>query len=172
MADLFDNLPFHLSEIELKRDMDEGKTVLSISLRVILGALFLWAGTMKFLDVDSFVETVGFFEIPPFDSEPWDMWLGYMLPLFEILVGVTLILGVLLRGALVSVFILSAGFLVAVISANARGLNIECGCFGKALSFDNYYMHIAVLVIMTLMAIVLIICEVHRGANEDQNKLA
>ena len=58
-----------------------------ISLRVILGAVFIWAGTMKLLDIDSFVESVGHFKLAPFDEAPWDMWLGYMLPAFEVLVG-------------------------------------------------------------------------------------
>lgn len=155
-----------LSDVET--GMHEGKITIDISLRVILGALFIWAGIMKMLDVDSFVETVGYFKIVPFDAEPWDMWLGYTLPLFEILVGVALILGILLKGAIVSVLLLSAGFLGAVISANTRGLNIECGCFGKSLSFTNYHTHISVLVIMTVMAVALVVLEVRR----DQNNLA
>jgi len=139
--------------------MKEGRNTIGISLRVILGSLFIWAGTMKMLDVDSFVEMVGYFKIAPFDAEPWDMWLGYMLPVFEILVGAALILGILLKGAITSVLLLTAAFLVAVISAHIRGLNIECGCFGKALSFTNYHIHIGVLVLMTLMAIALVVLE-------------
>ncbi|MGJ8655662.1 MAG: DoxX family protein [Akkermansiaceae bacterium] len=142
-----------------------------ISLRVVLGAIFMWAGTMKVLDLDWFVETVGYFEISPFNAAPWDMWLGYMLPVFEILVGAALILGILLRGAMLSVLVLTVGFLVAVISAEMRGLNIECGCFGKALSFENYFVHIAVLVVMALMALVLVILEM-RGQVRDQKRLA
>lgn len=148
--------------------MQGERNIIEISLRVILGALFIWAGMMKVLDVDSFVETVGYFKITPFDAAPWDMWLGYTLPLFEVLAGVGLILGILLKGAILSVFLLSAGFLGAVISANARGLNIECGCFGKALSFTNYHTHISVLVIMSAMAVALIILELRK----DQNNLA
>jgi uncharacterized membrane protein YphA (DoxX/SURF4 family) len=153
--------------------MKEGKNIIEITLRVVLGALFIWAGTMKVLDVASFVETVGYFKIAPFDVAPWDMWLGYMLPVFEIIVGAALILGVLLKGAMVSVFLLSAGFLAAVISANVRGLNIECGCFGKALSFDNYYVHIAVLAVMTVMAVALCFLELRKASMQAvaQNKL-
>lgn len=146
--------------------MNEGSNTIEISLRVILGSLFIWAGTMKMLDVDSFVETVGYFKIAPFDVDPWDMWLGYMLPVFEILVGAALILGILLKGAMVSILLLTVGFLVAVISAHIRGLNIECGCFGKALSFTNYRIHIAVLVVMTLMAVGLVLLEVRKRSVE------
>ncbi len=142
--------------------MNEGSKVIDLSLRVILGAVFIWAGSAKLLDLDSFVESVGYFKISPFDAAPWDMWLGYMLPLFEVLVGAALILGVLFKGAVVSVLLLSIGFFVAVVSAQVRGLNIECGCFGKALSFDNYYYHIAVLVVMIIMAVVLCLREMMR----------
>lgn len=146
--------------------MNEGSNTIEISLRVILGSLFIWAGTMKILDVDSFVETVGYFKIAPFDADPWDMWLGYMLPVFEILVGTAMILGILLKGAMVSILLLTVGFLVAVISAHIRGLNIECGCFGNALSFTNYRIHIAVLVAMTLMAVGLVLLEVRKRSVE------
>ncbi len=154
--------------------MNEGRNILEISLRVILGSLFMWAGTMKILDVDSFVDTVGYFKIAPFDAAPWDMWLGYMLPVFEILVGAALILGILLKGAMVSVLLLTVGFLVAVISAHIRGLNIECGCFGKALSFKNYHLHIGVLVVMTMMAVGLVLLELRKQSDDgvDQNNLA
>jgi uncharacterized membrane protein YphA (DoxX/SURF4 family) len=156
--------------------MDERNNTIEISLRVILGALFIWAGTMKVLDLDSFVESVGYFKIAPFDTKPWDMWLGYMLPVFEILVGTALILGIFLKGAMVSVLVMSGAFLIAVVSANMRGLNYECGCFGKALSFTNFYVHFAVLLVMTSMAAALCYLEAKKGTviqgEEDQNKLA
>ncbi len=154
--------------------MYKSKGITQITLRVVLGAVFIWAGTMKVLDLNSFVETVGYFRISPFDEAPWDMWLGYMLPVFEILVGSALILGLMLRGAMASVLLLTVGFLVAVMAAHFRGLNIECGCFGKALSFTNYYWHITVLIVMTLMAVILVIQEGVRGSRPegDQNKLA
>ena len=143
--------------------MDEGKGITQITLRVLLGAVFIWAGTKKILDLDSFVQTVGYYKIAPFDMAPWDMWLGYMLPVFEVLVGCALILGIMLRGAIVSVLLLIVGFLVAAISAHQRGLNIECGCFGKALSFTNFYWHLAVLILMTLMAVFLVVQEMRDG---------
>jgi len=150
--------------------MEEEQSMLQISLRVILGVIFIWAGTMKVLDLDSFVETVAYFKIAPFDVAPWDMWLGYMLPTFEIIVGAMLIFGILLKGAIISVTALSVAFLVAVVSVHSRGLNIECGCFGKALSFKNYYLHISVLGIMVLMSLLLIAQEMR--SSRDQNKLA
>ncbi len=130
-----------------------------ISVRVILGGVFIWAGLAKLIDLDAFVSSVSNFEIAPFNSVPWDMWLGYMLPVFELTIGSCLILGVLLRGAIVSVTLMSLGFLAAIISVHMRGLNIECGCFGKALTFDNYYTHIVILAVMCILAFYLILVE-------------
>ncbi len=138
---------------------------LEISLRVILGAIFIWAGCVKLLDLNSFIESVSNFEIPPFGHGPWDARLGYTLPAFEVIVGSCLILGFtkFYRGALLTTALMSAGFLGAIFSVHIRGINIECGCFGKALSFDNYYTHMAVLAVMTLAALVLIWLEIKKS---------
>ena len=134
-------------------------TVMELSLRVVLGGLFIWAGSVKLIDLKSFVESVGYFKIPPFDLQPWDMWLGYTLPAFELIVGSCLILGILYRGALLSTLAMSAGFLAAIYSVHVRNINIECGCFGKALSFGNYYIHMAALAAMVLAALILVVRE-------------
>ncbi len=148
----------------MKEGKGKGQRVsgLVIALRVILGGLFVWAGVLKLMSLDEFVQKVGYFEIWPFDHKPWDMWLGYTLPGFEVIAGSCLILGILYRGALVSITVLSLGFLVAIYSVYVRGLNIECGCFGKALKFGNYYIHMAVLGVMVLMCLVLIYKECQR----------
>ncbi len=132
----------------------------AISLRVIIGAVFIWAGSMKLLDLDSFIRSIGDFKLSPFDEAPWDMWLGYMLPAFEVIAGSALILGFLLRGAMLSLLALSVSFLVVVMTAHSRGLNYECGCFGKALSFQNVTLHISILSLMVLMSIALIMLEI------------
>ena len=131
-----------------------------ITLRVVLGAIFIWAGTMKLLDLDSFVQSVSHFQITPFDQAPWDMWIGYTLPAFEVIVGTCLILGILLKGAMVSTLALCLSFLAAVVSAHTRGLNYECGCFGRALSFENTSLHISILSAMVILAITLMILEI------------
>lgn len=129
---------------------------LQVSLRVVLGGIFIWAGCAKLIDLTSFVESVGHFEIPPFSVEPWDMWLGYTLPGFELFVGSALILGILYRGALISVTAMTLAFLIAIYSVHTRGINIECGCLGKSLSFGNYYIHMTVLALMLIAAFALI----------------
>ncbi len=55
---------------------------------------------------------------------------GAALPMVEIALGVTLLIGFATRfGAAVSA-VLQVAFLIGIISAAARGLRIDCGCFG------------------------------------------
>ena len=55
---------------------------------------------------------------------------GVALPVVEIAVGLLLVLGLLTRPAAVVGGLLMLAFLVGIISAWARGLTIDCGCFG------------------------------------------
>ena len=55
---------------------------------------------------------------------------GHALPVLEVLIGVCLILGVLVRASAVLSCVLLTGFIIGIVSAWARGFSIECGCFG------------------------------------------
>lgn len=52
------------------------------------------------------------------------------LPAVELILGLMLLIGVFLRWAAVASAIILVGFIVGVASAWARGLSIDCGCFG------------------------------------------
>jgi uncharacterized membrane protein YphA (DoxX/SURF4 family) len=56
---------------------------------------------------------------------------AFGLPVVEIAVGLALMLGVFVRTAALVAAVLLAVFLVGVGSAWARGLQIDCGCFGN-----------------------------------------
>ena len=56
--------------------------------------------------------------------------MGYGLPILEIVVGVLLVVGLLTRACGVIAALLMAAFVVGIASAWARGLRIDCGCFG------------------------------------------
>lgn len=124
----------------------------SIVLRVFLGALWLWAGVLKMVELDGFVEVVSRYEIAPFNAKPWDQALGYFLPGLEILMGLCLIVGVLLRGAALLSLMTVVGFAAATVHVQREGLNIECGCFGQVLKVD-YAWHLVILAVMALAAI-------------------
>jgi hypothetical protein len=103
-------------------------TWLSLVFRILLGALFLLAGGLKFLDPAAFAQ-----EIDRYQLVPW--WicaiLALFLPSLEICVGLGLLTRRFSRGALAWTIGLLALFSVALLSAMLRGLSIDCGCFGR-----------------------------------------
>jgi uncharacterized membrane protein YphA (DoxX/SURF4 family) len=56
---------------------------------------------------------------------------AFGLPVLEIAVGSALLVGVFVRTAALASAVLLVVFLVGVGSAWARGLQIDCGCFGN-----------------------------------------
>jgi uncharacterized membrane protein YphA (DoxX/SURF4 family) len=126
-------------------------------LRVLLALIFLIFGGMKLFDTHAFVENVANFQISPFDTAPYDMWLAYFLPPLEVLVGVCLLTAFWMRGALVVSLGMVLAFLVGIGTVWSRGLNIDCGCTGGNVSLGGYPTHMTVLAIMLAVIVFLII---------------
>jgi len=85
----------------------------------------------KIADPAGFAESVAAYRIlPNFLINPFAM----VLPWVEVFVGLSLINRISVSGSALLAIVLSFVFLVAVISAMARGLDIECGCFTVAKS--------------------------------------
>jgi putative oxidoreductase len=66
---------------------------------------------------------------------------AFYLPWLEIIDGFALLTGLLHRGALTILTTLMVFFIAATISAQARGINLDCGCFGsvsKGMSFTTH----------------------------------
>jgi uncharacterized membrane protein YphA (DoxX/SURF4 family) len=55
---------------------------------------------------------------------------GHLLPVLEVVVGLCLVLGAMVRGTAVVSSLLFVAFIIGISSAWARGLSIDCGCFG------------------------------------------
>lgn len=100
---------------------------LSTLARLALGVVWIIAGAQKVGDPAAFVRATRAYDATP---EWLTKAIGYGLPYFEIALGVLLIIGIGTR----LLGIVSAGlfvvFLIGIIQASARGLQIECGCFG------------------------------------------
>jgi putative oxidoreductase len=105
--------------------------VLRTVARIALGALFIFAGAAKAYDPGEFAV-----EIQRYNLIPWisGVIVALYLPWVEILSGLGLLFKRLERGALLLVTVLLVVFTVALGSAMVRGLNIDCGCFGKAFT--------------------------------------
>lgn len=98
-----------------------------VGCRLLLAGVWLYAGLSKVGDLDASVRAVKAYQILP--STPAE-WVGAALPLVEIGLGLLLLLGTATRlAAAASVFLLVV-FIAGIASAWARGLRIDCGCFG------------------------------------------
>lgn len=97
-------------------------------LRLALAGVYLGAAWPKIMDPWSFARAIGNFHILP---HAWIPVTALWLPIVEAAAALALLTGVLRRGGLLLLTLLSVVFFVAVGSAVARGLDIECGCFGS-----------------------------------------
>jgi uncharacterized membrane protein YphA (DoxX/SURF4 family) len=99
--------------------------------RIILGALFVFAGATKAYDPGAFAV-----EIQRYQVVPWILGAltSVYLPWLEMLAGALLLLKRFERGALLVITVLLLVFTLALTSAMLRGLRIDCGCFGKAFT--------------------------------------
>ena len=101
--------------------------------RLALGGMMLVAGLLKVTKPEVSARAVQAYQLLPFDVATY---VGYGLPILEVVLGILLVLGLFTRaGAAVSGVLLVA-FLIGIASAWARGMNIDCGCFGEGGTID------------------------------------
>jgi uncharacterized membrane protein YphA (DoxX/SURF4 family) len=106
---------------------------LTLFARLILGGVLLAAGALKIGNLQKSAMAVRAYELLPVSLANF---LGYTLPWVEIGVGLLLITGALVRisGLIGAVTMLA--FIIAIGQAWARGLSIDCGCFGGGGAID------------------------------------
>jgi uncharacterized membrane protein YphA (DoxX/SURF4 family) len=105
-----------------------------LAARLVLAVVFLWAGLAKASDHQSVVLAVDAYRLLPRALvDP----VAAALPWVEITLGAFLLLGLYVRFAGAAAAALVAGFLVALAQAKARGLAIDCGCFGGGGAGDG-----------------------------------
>ena len=100
---------------------------LATAARLLLGGVFVVAGILKVPDPAAAVRAVRAYRLLP---EELVAPVAFGLPVVEIAVGLALLAGVFVRTAAVASAVLLVVFLAAVASDWARGLQIDCGCFG------------------------------------------
>ncbi len=95
--------------------------------RVVTGGVWIVAGALKLPDPAASVRAVRAYQLLPDGAE---QTVGYLLPALEVVLGLFLLAGLLTRWAGVASTLLFAVFVFGIASAWARGLEIDCGCFG------------------------------------------
>ena len=99
----------------------------STAARLVLGGVLLVAGVLKAMDPQSSVTAVRAYELLP---AALATVVGWGLPFAEIAMGLLLLAGIATRVVAAATAVLLVVFMFAVASAAARGLSIDCGCFG------------------------------------------
>lgn len=95
--------------------------------RLVLGVVLVVAGALKVGNPLGAARAVQAYDVMPFELA---RWIGYALPWVEIVVGVLLVLGLFTRVSALIGTVLMLAFVIGIAQAWARGLTIDCGCFG------------------------------------------
>jgi uncharacterized membrane protein YphA (DoxX/SURF4 family) len=102
--------------------------------RLLLAAVFLAAAWPKITDLPGFAASIKHYDMVP----------TFLLPAFatvlaglEVVVGLSLLLGVWRQGSTLLAALMLVMFIVAIGTAWVRGLSIECGCFTTELSLEK-----------------------------------
>jgi uncharacterized membrane protein YphA (DoxX/SURF4 family) len=101
--------------------------LLGLLARLILGVVLVVAGGLKVTSPLVSARAVRAFQILPYDLAGY---VGYALPVIEILIGLLLVVGLFTRLSSAVGGLLMVAFIIGISSAWIRGLSIDCGCFG------------------------------------------
>lgn len=98
-----------------------------LAIRLVAAGIWLVAGIAKLFDLEHFRSQVAAYKLLPHALvTPF----AYGLPFVETFVGLYLLLGLLVVPAAILSCVLMVAFLTAQAQAWARGLSLDCGCFG------------------------------------------
>jgi uncharacterized membrane protein YphA (DoxX/SURF4 family) len=97
-----------------------------IALRILLGALFMYASFDKMANPEAFADIIDNYHLLPVQLvNP----LAIFLPWLEFITGLFLVTGKWTKGSLIIYTSLLVIFIIALSQALIRGLDISCGCF-------------------------------------------
>ncbi len=99
----------------------------ALALSLGLAAVFIYAGVEKMGDSLQFADSIAAFGILP---AALISLLALSLPPFEIACGLLLLWPPTRRVGALAIALISVVFFSALLSALARGLTLDCGCFG------------------------------------------
>jgi uncharacterized membrane protein YphA (DoxX/SURF4 family) len=109
----------------------------ALVLRVVLGAIFVYAAYLKLKDPWAlFAMNIDSYQVLPL----WGVrFVARTLPWAEMALGILLIVGKFRRTSTTLVALLLAVFFGLIIRAYAKGMEINCGCFGpgEAISWKT-----------------------------------
>ncbi|MGE3799914.1 MAG: MauE/DoxX family redox-associated membrane protein [Candidatus Kapaibacterium sp.] len=114
-------------------EMHPAMQSLSLAVRILLGVIFLVSGAEKLGALDTFAHAIANYKIIPFALANI---FAVLVVWTEIAIAVLLIAGAAVRGTALVTGTLLTVFLIAILTAMARGLEIDCGCFNPAAGVE------------------------------------
>ncbi len=107
--------------------MIRNKAVLCI-FRLIVGGIFVWSAVLKIRDPLGFAQNIANYRVV---GNTIAFWVAVVLPWLELTAGVLLIVGLWRRTNALLLSLMLAGFIILVAVTIARGIDVDCGCFGS-----------------------------------------
>jgi len=114
--------------MNLKTELIKFQPWLTFAFRLISSAALLVAGGLKVSDPCGSATSVRAYQMLPIDLANF---LGFVLPFIEVGIGLLLIVGIWVRLSAIAGGALMVMFIIAIGQAWARGISLDCGCFGK-----------------------------------------
>jgi len=114
--------------MNLKTELIKFQPWLTFAFRLIFGGVLLVAGGLKVSDPYGSATSVRAYQMLPIDLANF---LGFVLPFIEVGIGLLLIVGIWVRLSAIAGGALMVMFIIAIGQAWARGISLDCGCFGK-----------------------------------------
>jgi putative oxidoreductase len=96
------------------------------AVRILLGAIFIYAALLKIVDPVAFAGSVAAYKILPYFAS---YLTAAVLPFVELTCGLLLVCGYRVRGGALIIGAMNLVFMIALSTAILRGLDIDCGCF-------------------------------------------
>lgn len=95
-------------------------------LRITFSIILIYAAWSKILNPFAFAENVSQYRIIGIELS---LWTAVFIPYLEVVLAVCLLSGIWLKSAVWTNASLMFIFLILILQAFARGLDIDCGCF-------------------------------------------
>lgn len=96
--------------------------------RIILAIVFIYAGAEKISDPNGFSQSIYNYRLFPLETINF---FAITLPWLELITGILLLFGISVKENSAIIATLLTIFIIAIFISIVRGLNIDCGCFGK-----------------------------------------
>jgi putative oxidoreductase len=106
--------------------MNRANRYLPAAVRILLGAVFIYASLLKIADPVAFAGSVAAYKILPYFGS---YLTAAVLPFVELSCGLLLVCGYRVKGGALIIAAMNVVFMIALGAAIVRGLDIDCGCF-------------------------------------------